>query len=588
MKENWMIYNRQADFSGLAKRFNVSPLIIKLMVNRGIDENEMQSFLYGKMDNLANPYLMKDLKTACEILLHAANSSERVAIVTDYDCDGIFSGMILYTVLKRIGANPGLFTPDRTKEGYGINRRIIDEAYNKGFNYIITCDNGIAAAEEIDYAKELGLTVIITDHHEIPFIDLGEEKEYIIPRADAVCNPKQPDCGYPFKELCGAGVAYRLACVLYDTCRIPKNEYEVLIIYAGMATVADIMPLKGENRIIVREGLRLLSKTNNVGLYAMKDANNLIGSEITPYHIGFVLGPCFNAAGRLGKVSTAFELLLTDDKMEAADKAGMLKALNEDRKMMTETGTKSALELALSEEYKENKVLVLYLENCHESIAGIIAGRVKETVYKPTIIFTDAEDKAYLKGSGRSVEAYDMFDQLSKVKSLFVKMGGHKAAAGMTIKREDFAKLSMLLNVNTTLTERELTPVVRIDAEVLLRHISINVCEQLSRLEPYGNANNEPLFAGRHFNIVRAKIIGRNQNVLKMVIADAEGNRADAIYFGDIDGFMQFIENVYGADEKEKMMKGAPNNTDVAFTFNARINEYNGMKSVQLIIKNYM
>lgn len=586
MKEQWILNGRQADFTRIAGELSVPPLAVKLMVNRGIEEKDMRGFLSGSLSELSDPYLMKDMKKACDILLTAAEHNDTAAIVTDYDCDGIFSGMVLYTCFNRIGIRAKLFTPDRVTEGYGLNKRIIDEAYNMGINYLITCDNGIAAADEVLYAKSLGMTVIITDHHEVPFTVNDECKEYILPKADAVIDSKQEDCKYPFKGLCGAGVVYRMACALYDRLGIKENEREILLIYAAAATVADIMELTGENRIIVREGLKLLSHTDNIGLKAIKEVNNLADAMITPYHIGFVIGPCFNAAGRLKNVEPAFELLMSNDEKAAYDRALELKELNEYRKDMTEEGAERALDMAMEPENAACNVLVLYLGDCHESLIGIIAGRVKDRVHKPVIVFTDASDNTY-KGSGRSIEAYSMFEELIRVKELFVKFGGHRMAAGMTIPKENFNVLRERLNKNETLTKKELTPVVRIDAEVLIRHMSIPVVESFSALAPFGNGNPKPLFAGRHFNIRQARIIGRNKNVLKCTISDIENNVCDALYFGDIEGFINTIETQYGTEEKDKMLRGAQNNTDVALAFNAEINEYNGIKSVQFIIQNY-
>lgn len=586
MQEQWILNGRQADFAAIAGKLSVPPLVVKLMINRGIKESGMKSFLGGNLTELSDPYLMKDMKKACDIFLKAANNNDTVAIVTDYDCDGIFSGMVLYSCFSRIGIKARLFTPDRVKEGYGLNKRIIDEAYNMGINYIITCDNGIAAYDEVLYAKSLGMTVVITDHHEVPFVINEAGKEYVLPGADAVIDPKQEDCKYPFKGLCGAGVAYRIADALYGIRNIPDNEKELLLIYAAAATVADIMELNGENRIIVKEGLKLFSHTDNPGLKAIKEVNNLADVQITPYHIGFVIGPCFNAAGRLKSVAPAFELLMSDDEKVVHKRAIELKELNEYRKNMTEEGAERALAMALLPENAACNVLVLYISDCHESLIGIIAGRVKDRVHKPVIVFTDAPDNTY-KGSARSIEAYSMFDELTKVKELFLKFGGHKMAAGMTIPKENLNVLRERLNKNQTLTKKDLIPVVRIDAEVLIRHMSIPVIESFSVLEPFGCGNPKPLFAGRHFNIRQARVIGRNNNVLKCIISDIENNVCEALYFGDIEEFINMIEEHFGSEEKDKMLRGAKNNTDVALAFNAEINEYNGLKSVQFIIQNY-
>ncbi|MBE5928027.1 MAG: single-stranded-DNA-specific exonuclease RecJ [Lachnospiraceae bacterium] len=588
MKERWVLHDKQVDFLGIARELGTEALLVKLMVNRGIcDIDGMRQFLYGDMSDLSDAYLMKDLKKACDILCDIANAQDTIAIVSDYDCDGVFSGMILYTGLKKIGAKPVIFTPDRIKDGYGINRRIIDEIHNKGIRNIITCDNGIAAKDEIAYAKSLGMTVIITDHHEIPYDESSGVREYIIPAADAVCNPKQEDCGYPYKHLCGAGVCLRIITTLYDICRIDKNEEKILVAYAAIATVADIMELTGENRIIVKEGLKILSETDNPGLHAIREVNDLLAKKINAYHIGFIIGPCFNAAGRIESVETAFELLMTDDREKASALAAKLKEINDIRKSMTEEGAERAIEIASGEEYKDKKILVIYLPDCHESLIGIIAGRVKERFYKPCIVFTDAENDTY-KGSARSIPGYDMFYELSRVKELFIKMGGHAAAAGMTISKGAFNALSEKLNANTTLTDTDLTPVVDIDADVLVRHMTVDVVDKLAELEPYGNANAKPLFVGRHFNIRRAVILGKNKNVLKLTVSDREGRVCDAVLFNDIDVFLQHLTDRFGEEEVQKMMHGARNATDMALVFNADVNEYNGLRTVQFVVRHYL
>ncbi len=585
MKERWILHDKQVDFSGMAKELSTEPVLVKLMVNRGIcDIEEMRQFLYGNMSDLSDAYLMKDLKKACDILIAIAEKRETIAIVSDYDCDGIFSGMILYTGLKKIGAKPVIFTPDRIKDGYGINRRIIDEIYSKGIRNLITCDNGIAAKDEIAYAKSLGMTVIVTDHHEVPYDESSGIKEYIIPAADAVCNPKQEDCGYPYKHLCGAGVCFRVITTLYDICRIEKNEGKILTAYAAVATVADIMELTGENRIIVKEGLKILSETDNPGLYAIKEANDLVGRNIKAYHIGFIIGPCFNAAGRIDSVETAFKLLMTEDREAAAELAFRLKEINDVRKSMTEEGAERAIEIASGEDYADKRVLVIYIPDCHESLIGIIAGRVKERFYKPCIVFTDAENDTY-KGSARSIPEYDMFYELSRMKELFIKMGGHKAAAGMTISKGALSTLADKLNANTTLTDEDLTPVVDLDADVLIRHMSVNVVDKLAELEPYGNANAKPLFVIRNINIRRAVVLGKNKNVMKLTISDTEGRLGDAIMFNDIDVFLSYMTERFGEIEVQKMMRGAANNTRVSLAFNADVNEYNGIRSAQFVVK---
>ncbi len=587
MKEQWVLMNKQADFAGLSARLGVPPLLIKLMINRGVAEEEMYDYLHGGMELIHDPFLMKDMDKAIDILETIAAKSEQIAIVSDYDCDGIFSGMILYTGLTRIGARPKLYTPERIAEGYGINRRIIDEAYNSGINYIITCDNGIAAVDEIKYAKELGLTVIITDHHEIPFELTEEGKRYIVPEADAICNPKQHDCTYPFKGLCGAGVAYKLICAIYAKNGIANRaESRLLLEYVAIATIADLMELQGENRILVKEGLKYLSETENYGLKAIKEVNELLDKKITTYHVGFVIGPCFNAAGRLETAAVAYELLQASDYTEAMELAKRLKDINDERKMLTEEGSRRGIEIAGNDEYTESKILIILLEGCHESLAGIIAGRIKEAFYKPVIVFTEGENGVY-KGSGRSVPSFDMFEELMKYKDLFVRLGGHAMAAGMTIEKDNFYIFKEKLNAELIARGKDYVPVIQIDAEVLFRHMTEDIIRSMYMLEPFGTGNKKPLFAGRHFGVKLAQVVGKNRNVLKLILVDGEGSTISAVCFNNIEGFIQMVEDEYGKEQTDRMLRGASNDVDVALTFYPEINEYNGLRSVQLVVQNY-
>lgn len=580
MKEEWMIKNKQADFAGLAARYNVPPLLIKLIINRGIEEENIGAYLKGTLKELHDPTLMKDLLKAADMLMELADRGEQIAIVSDYDCDGIFSGMILYTGLKKIGANPIVYTPDRVSEGYGINKRIIDEIYNRGINYIITCDNGIAAYDEIEYAKELGMKVIITDHHEIQ----GD-----IPKADAVCNPKQEECAYPFKGLCGGGVAYKLMTYIYErknVLRDDKNAGNILLEYAAIATIADMMELKDENRIIVKEGLKLLNNSSSPGLNAIKTVNGLEGKNISTYHIGFVIGPCFNAAGRIETAATAYDLLMCENEQEAQTLAFKLKELNEERKQMTEEATESALLLLADKEYENDRVIVLTLKDCHESIVGIVAGRIKEKICKPVIVFSEVEN-GMVKGSGRSIAAYNMFDELLKFSDLFERFGGHAMAAGITMKQENVELLRHGLNEQCMLTEKDFVSKVSIDAEVIFRHMNEDVIRNLFLLEPCGLGNVKPLFVVRHANIRAARILGKNQNVLRLTLVDGEGNVIDGILFNQVDEFIYMIEEKYGTEQKDYMLRGRNNNIDVSLTFYPEINEYNGRRTIQLVIQNF-
>lgn len=580
MKEEWMIKNKQADFAGLAAGYNVPPLLIKLIINRGIEEENIGVYLRGTLKELHDPALMKGLVKAADMLMEIADRGEQIAIVSDYDCDGIFSGMILYTGLKKIGANPVVYTPDRVSEGYGINKRIIDEIYNRGINYIITCDNGIAAYDEIGYAKELGMKVIITDHHEI---------QGNIPKADAVCNPKQEECAYPFKGLCGGGVAYKLMTYIYERENVlkdDKNAGNILLEYAAIATIADMMELKDENRIIVKEGLKLLNNSSSVGLNAIKTVNGLEGKNISTYHIGFVIGPCFNAAGRIETAATAYDLLMCENEQEAHTLAFKLKELNEERKQMTEDATESALLLLDNTEYENDRVIVLTLKDCHESIVGIVAGRIKEKICKPVIVFSEVEN-GLVKGSGRSIAAYNMFEELLKLSDLFERFGGHAMAAGITMKQEKVELLRQGLNEQCMLTEKDFVSKVSIDAEVIFRHMNEEVIRNLFLLEPCGLGNVKPLFVVRHANIRAARILGKNQNVLRLTLVDGEGNVIDGILFNQVDEFINMIEEKYGAEQKDYMLRGRNNNIDVSLTFYPEINEYNGRRTIQLVVQNF-
>lgn len=580
MKEEWMIKNKQADFAGLAAGYNVPPLLIKLIINRGIEEENIGVYLRGTLKELHDPALMKNLVKAADMLMEIADRGEQIAIVSDYDCDGIFSGMILYTGLKKIGANPVVYTPDRVSEGYGINKRIIDEIYNRGINYIITCDNGIAAYDEIGYAKELGMKVIITDHHEI---------QGNIPKADAVCNPKQEECAYPFKGLCGGGVAYKLMTYIYERENVlkdDKNAGNILLEYAAIATIADMMELKDENRIIVKEGLKLLNNSSSVGLNAIKTVNGLEGKNISTYHIGFVIGPCFNAAGRIETAATAYDLLMCENEQEAHTLAFKLKELNEERKQMTEDATESALLLLDNTEYENDRVIVLTLKDCHESIVGIVAGRIKEKICKPVIVFSEVEN-GLVKGSGRSIAAYNMFEELLKLSDLFERFGGHAMAAGITMKQENVELLRQGLNEQCMLTEKDFVSKVSIDAEVIFRHMNEEVIRNLFLLEPCGLGNVKPLFVVRHANIRAARILGKNQNVLRLTLVDGEGNVIDGILFNQVDEFINMIEEKYGAEQKDYMLRGRNNNIDVSLTFYPEINEYNGRRTIQLVVQNF-
>lgn len=587
MEEKWMLRTKKADFDEIAKQYGISPVLARIMVNRGVNEPEqIRKYLQGTMEDLYEPTLMLDMQKAVDLVNEAIEQKYKITIASDFDVDGIFSSMILYTAFTRVGADCCIETPDRVAEGYGLNRRIVDDAVTNGSKMLITCDNGIAALDAVKYAKEQGLIVVVTDHHEVPFEEQEDgSRVYIKPVADAIVNPKQQECQYPFPKLCGAGVAFKLSQVLYQKYKVPKSEQNQLIEYCAIATVADVMDLEDENRIIVKQGLKLLEHTENLGLKAILKVNNLNDKTIGAYHIGFIIGPCFNAAGRLETVKSALDLLMCKDPMEAEAMAADLKALNESRKEMTIKGLEQAVEKIETSSLKEDKVLLVKLEDCHESLVGIIAGRIREQYNKPVMVFTDVEDG--IKGSGRSIEAYNMFEELLKCKDLLTKFGGHPMAAGLSLKTENLDELRKRINENTTLTEEDLKPVIRIDVPMPIGYITEDFVNQLELLEPFGKGNEKPLFAEQHFKLLSGGIIGKNKNVFKTKVLNNVGYRMDAIYFGDVDKFNQFLEETYGIEEVEAMNKGMENQIDIGFTYYPTINEFRGNRTLQIVIQNY-
>lgn len=585
--EKWILEMKKGDFNGIANEYGISPVLARIMVNRGVCQKEqIRRYLKGTMEDLYDPRLLLDMDKAVDLVSGSIDKKEKIGIASDFDVDGIFSSMILWTAFSKLGADCFIETPNRVTEGYGLNRRIVDDCLEKGAKLLITCDNGIAALDAIEYAKENGLTVVVTDHHEVPFEEKEDgERVYIKPKADAIVNPKQAECKYPFPKLCGAGVAFKLAQVLYEKYGIPKKELEQLIEYAAIATVADVMDLEDENRILVKTGLKLLEHTKNKGLQAILRVNHLEGKSISAYHIGFVIGPCFNAAGRLETVKSALDLLMCNNEAQAEVMAENLKALNDSRKEMTVQGFEQAIEKIENSDLMKDKVLLVKLEECHESLVGIIAGRVRERYHKPAIVFTDAEEG--IKGSGRSIEAYNMFEELLKCKDLLGRFGGHPMAAGLSLLGENLEELRRRLNANTTLTEEDLRPVVRIDVAMPIEYITEEFVEQLELLEPFGKGNPKPIFAEQHFRFTGGNIIGKNKNVLKAKVVNRSGARIEALYFGQIDQLKEYIIEEFGQQEWERMLRGDNNNVDLGLTYYPDINEYMGRKTPQIVIQNY-
>lgn len=568
--EKWVVAAKKADFNLIGRQFHIDPVIARLIRNRDVvGEEKIKEYLLGTIDTIPSPWLMKDMKKAVDILEKKIQQQVKIRIIGDYDIDGVTSTYILLKGLTRIGANVDTYIPDRVADGYGIHEHLIDRAESDKIDTIVTCDNGIAACAEIQMAKEKGMTVIVTDHHEIPYREENGERRVILPPADAILNPKQCDCLYPNKNLCGAVVAFKYITALYERFNIQKKELEDYYELVAIATVGDVMDLQGENRILVKEGLRRLPNTKNKGLQELIRANNLEDSKITAYHIGFVLGPCINASGRLDTAARSLALLNAPTKEEAAKLAGDLTALNQSRKALTEKGKEEAIQLIETTELKNDRVLVVYLPECHESLAGIIAGRLREKYHKPAFVLTRGEKCA--KGSGRSIESYSMYDELVKCADLMVQFGGHPMAAGLSIEEENIEKFREQLNQNCTLTEEDLRPKIVIDVAMPISYITKELVEQISLLEPFGKGNVKPIFAQKGLRVLDSNIIGKNKNVVKLKLLDPQGAIIEGIYFGEADDFMNFIR------ERDS----------ISVTYYPEINRFRGRESLQIIIQNY-
>ena len=569
--ERWVVAAKRADFTAIGKEFGIDPVIARLIRNRDVqDKEEIRRYLHGTVEELASPHLMKDVDEAVEILRNKIKEKKQIRIIGDYDIDGVVSTFILLKGLKRVGAHADTYIPDRVSDGYGIHEHLIEKAHADGIDVIVTCDNGIAAYNEIAMAKEKGMTVIVTDHHEIPYKETENGRELIFPPADIIVNPKQPDCRYPEKRLCGAVVALKLVTALYEACGIPERELEDFIELGAIATVGDVMDLQGENRILVKEGLKRLSHTSNKGLRELIRANGLEDGEITAYHVGFVLGPCINASGRLDTAARSLKLLCAETEEEAAKLAGDLTALNQSRKALTEEGKEEAIRIVEETEIGQDRVLVIFLPDCHESLAGIIAGRIREKYNKPVFILTKGE--TMVKGSGRSIESYSMFEELVKCGDLMEQYGGHPMAAGLSIKEENVEEFRKRLNENCTLTEKDLRPKILIDVPMPVSYINRELVEEISLLEPFGKGNIRPLFAQKGLRVLSSRILGKNRNVAKLQLSDHTGCVMEAVYFGEAD---EFINAVKGSNS-------------ISVTYYPEINRYQGRENLQIVIRNYL
>lgn len=581
--EKWLLRNRKVDLKAMSEKYKISQLLCKLMVNRDIiDENIINSYINPVYKYLHSPKTMKDVVFAVDIIKRKIQENKKIRIIGDYDVDGIISVFILYTALKKCGANVDYEIPDRIKDGYGINENIVKVAYDEGVDTIITCDNGISAIDQIQYAKDLGLTVIVTDHHDVPFIEEDGVRTFLSSQADAIINPKQIECEYKFKSICGAGVAFKLMEALYEEIGMDKEECYKLIEFVAIATVCDVVDLIDENRIFVKNGLEMLNNSKNIGINALKKACGLEDKEITAYHLGFVIGPCLNASGRLDSAKKGLELLLMEDDEEAKNLAQEIVDLNDARKNMTKEGVDRAINIIDSTDINNDKILVVYIPDIHESLAGIVAGRVKEKYNKPTIILTKSEEG--VKGSARSIEEYNMFEGLLACKELLDKFGGHPMAAGLSLQEDKVDELRKALNNKCELTDEDLTRKIMIDSSLPLEYLNLHLIEELNVLEPFGKGNSKPVFGVRDAKITKAILLGKDKNVLKLKLLTNNNITIDAMIFNDLENFESKIIEKYGNEELDNLYNKSNNNIPMDFTFYPSINEWNGNKSIQIVV----
>ncbi len=568
--QKWRVYSKKADFDAIGSRFNIDPVTARIIRNRDVTDMEnVDMYLNGTLDRLHDPMMMKDMDKAVSVIASSIRDNKHIRIIGDYDIDGICSIYILFKGLKICGADVDYEVPDRITDGYGINENLIKQAYEAGVEVIITCDNGIAAASQIDYANELGMTVVITDHHDVPYEETDNGRRYIIPKAAAVVDPKQNDCRYPFKMLCGAGIAYKFIDCMVKEFQTGDSVMPELLQFAAIATVGDIVDLLDENRIIVKEGLKLIANTENYGLNALMAVTGVSRESINAYHIGFVLGPCLNASGRLDSAKRALKMLVTDDRAEAERHAGELKDLNEERKKLTSEAVDKAVDMVENSSLKDDKVLVIFLPDCHESIAGIVAGRIREKYYKPVIVLTRGEQEA--KGSARSIESYNMFEKLSECKDLFTRFGGHPMAAGLSLPEENIPEFRRRINEHCNLSEEDLTETVWIDVPMPLEYINEKLILELGGLEPFGKANPKPVFADKNISIRNIRAIGKDKQYTRMTIAKDSGMVIDAVGFFPCTE----LETVYNKNGR------------ISCTYYPEINEFRDKKQIQVCVTGY-
>lgn len=583
--EKWYVAAKRADFQAIGEKFHIDQVIARIIRNRDVVGDEsIDEYLNGTLEHLHSPELLNGCREAADLLLKKIEQKKKIRIIGDYDIDGVNATYILYRGLRRLGARVDYEIPDRMKDGYGLNIHLVELARGEGADTILTCDNGITALEQTEYARKLGMTMIITDHHEPLYEEKEGEKIWKLPRADVLIDPKLESCRYPFKKLCGAAVGWKLIQMLYQISGLDPMALEFLP-FAAIATVGDVMDLEGENRIMVKWGLKALEETKNPGLRALIRETGLEGSSLSAYHIGFVIGPCINASGRLDTAKRSLRLLLAEDEAEARELAVELKQLNDERKDLTARGVEQAVMKIEHTPLGKDRVLVVYLPGCHESIAGIIAGRIREKYHKPVFVLTDGTD--CVKGSGRSIETYSMFDEMVKCQDLFLKFGGHPMAAGLSLPGDKVEEFRRRINEACTLTEEDFVEKVMIDVPMPIDYITEELIGQLSLLEPFGKGNTKPLFAERDLKIQTCSILGKNKNVVKLTVWNQGGTAMEALYFGDVETFLEDLQKKWGREAVEKLLMGQSTDITLSVTYYPSVNEFRGRRTLQIVIQNY-
>lgn len=585
--EKWLVTNKKADFKAIGEKFGIDPVTARIIRNRDVvGDDNIRLFLSGTLSDLPDAHLLKDADRLVDVLCRQIKEHKNIRIIGDYDIDGVMSSYILWRALMRVGAAVDIAIPDRMKDGYGLNQNLIEDASIDGIDTILTCDNGIAAINEIRYAKDLGMTVLVTDHHQVPFEEIDGKHEEIRSNADAVVNPHQEGCNYPYKELCGAGVAWSVVTILYEKMGIPMEEANELLEFAAFATVGDVMPLTGVNRILVKEGLKRIHHTENTGMKALISRCGLVPEQIDSYHFGFVLGPCVNASGRLETAVEALNLFRETDDAKAGEMAEHLVTLNEERKRLTTEGVEEALRVYEEEHYELDPVLVIYLPDVHESIAGIIAGRIREKYYRPVFILTKSADGG-VKGSGRSVEEYSMYEEMCKCGTLLSKFGGHPMAAGLSLPEEKVDEFRKQMNENCSLSVEQLEEKVHIDVPMPVSYVKAPLIQEFALLAPFGTGNPKPVFADKNLKVCSLRVLGKNRNVVKFSLRNSAGQVITAVRFGDCEEILGYIREKFGEESLKNAMSGRENPVVLSIVYSPQINEFRGVESIEFIIQHY-